>query len=96
MVVAEVAGRHIISTTDMSCGEWGALAQDMEGLLKINDQVTTGRWNVTNGGHCPLDRFHRYVVMRVVTTKPAYEVAHVKVHEDESRCQIISSKVRYV
>ena len=96
MVVVEVTGRHVISTTDVSCGEGGAVSQDMEGLIEINDWVTTLRWNVTNGRDCLLDRLHRYVVMRVITAKPAYEVVHMKIHEEESCSQIISSKVRYV
>ena len=96
MVVVEVAGRHVISTTDMSCGERGAVSQDMEGPIEINDWVTTLRWNVTNGRDCLLDRLHRDVVMRVITAKPSYEVAHIKIHDEDSCRQIISSPVRYV
>ena len=96
MVVVEVAGRHVISTTDVSCGEGGAVSQDMEGLIEVNDWVTTFRWNVTNGRDCLLDRLHRDVVMRVIFTKSLYEVAHMKIHEEESRRQVIRSPVRYV
>ena len=72
------------------------MSQDMEGLIEINDWVTTLRWNVTNGRDCLLDRLHRDVVVRVITSKPSYEVAHMEIHEEESRRQVIRSPVRYV
>ena len=82
VVVVEVAPAHIVARAGISGGDGGAMLQDVESPVVVNNGITlrprampdliNGRLNGREGD----------VSVTIVTTEPSNEVTDVEIHEE--------------
>ena len=68
VVVVEVSGSEVRPRTNVGCGDWGAVLQDVQSPVVILHRVAGARWEAPYGGDRGADRIQRYVGVSVSPT----------------------------